>query len=473
VNSILLALVTHGALVGEVTSTSAVLWARADRAGEMRVVVEPQDGGPALRFSTPVGREDDFTGKVALQGLRPSTAYAYRVGLGDDASGFSGVFRTAPAPEVRVPVRFVWGGDVGGQNACRDRVEGYPIFKTMRAVEKEIDFFIALGDMIYADNACEGKGRFGNSQVPNSGVATDLPSYWAQWKYNREDAAFQELFAATPYYAVWDDHEVVNDFGPLHDTRQEKPYSPAVHLLPIGREAFLDYNPLLPPPDNTDRLYRSISWGSAVEVFFLDNRQYRDPNRSPDLPSRPKTMLGREQLAWVRQGLGRSGAIWKVIVSSVPLSVPTGSPVEAGRDGWANFDQDTGFEQELFEILAFLRSSRIGNVVFITTDVHFAEVFRYRPFPDSPRFEVHEFISGPLNAGLFPNRDFDRSLNPESLFYYGPQSPEAVQSWEEAKRWFNYGAVDIDQRGALTVRIVNALGQVVYRNALLPEGVWR
>lgn len=476
--SVLLALVTHGVLVGEVTSTSAVLWSRADRESEMQVVVEPASDGPALRFSTRVRRGDDFTGRIALEGLRPAATYRYRVwfsegsvnreGAGDSRSGS---FRTAPPPEARTAVRFVWGGDVGGQNVCRDRAEGYPIFRTIRAVEKELDFFIALGDMIYADNACEEKGRFGNPQIPGGGPATDLPSYWAVWKYNREDAGFQELFANTAYYAVWDDHEVVNDFGPLHDTRLEKPYPAGAHLLPIGLEAFLDYNPILPAPDNPQRLYRAVRWGSGLEVFFLDNRQYRDANLAPDVPSRPKTMLGREQLTWLREMLARSRATWKVIVSSVPLSVPTGFPAEAGRDGWANFDQDTGFEQELIEILTFLRERGVANVVFITTDVHFAEVFRYRPFPQAPRFEVHELITGPLNAGLFPSRDFDRSLNPERLFFYGPVSPDAVKSWEEAKRWFNYGAMAIDERGALSLRIVNARAETVYTKTLLPEGV--
>src|SRR5215207_6657570 len=57
---------------------------------------------------------------------------------------------------------------------------------------------------------------------------------------------------------------------------------------------------------------------------------------------RPKTMLGREQLTWLKESLAASDATWKVIVSSVPMSIPTGFPVSGGRDGWANHNEPSG-----------------------------------------------------------------------------------------------------------------------------------
>lgn len=32
--------------------------------------------------------------------------------------------------------------------------------------------------------------------------------------------------------------------------------------------------------------------------------------------------------------------------SSVPMSIPTGFPPQNCRDGWADYDQTTGFERE-------------------------------------------------------------------------------------------------------------------------------
>lgn len=268
---------------------------------------------------------------------------------------------------------------------------------------------------------------------------------------------------------MWDDHEVVNDFGPLSDTRDLPPYTPGEHLLPIGLDAFLDYTPIAIPAENPGRLYRTLRWGRHLELFVLDTRRYRDANVAEDDPSRPKTMLGREQLAWLKEELAASDATWKVIVSSVPMSIPTGFPATNGRDGWANFDQDTGFEHELLRILRFLHDEDIGNTLWITTDVHFAEVFRYRPFRDDPGFVLHEVATGPMNAGIFPNRDVDTTLNPQSLSFFGPATAADVTTWEAAKRWLNFGALRIDADGTLTAEVIDTAGDVAFSLQLAPS----
>ena len=454
---------THGVVVGDVTATSAVLWSRADRAATMHVTVQ---GGPHRQpDQLLVTSADDFTGQVLLEGLAPGRGYRYRVRF-DRGPTVAGAFRTAPAPNAAAPVRLAFGGDVAGQNVCRDAVEGFPIANTIQVWEPDV--FVGLGDMIYADNACDPVGRYGNAQLPGGfGPAADLPAFWAHWRYNRADLALQRLLASSAYVGVWDDHEVVNDFGPLHDTRATPPYTPGMHLMPIGLDAFLDYTPIAVAANTPKRLYRSLHWGKHLELFVLDNRQYRDANGAEDSASRPKTMLGREQLTWLNEGLAASEATWKVVVSSVPMSIPTGFPAANGRDGWANFDQTTGFEHELLGILRGA-ADRGDRLVWITTDVHFAEVFRYRPFADRPGFVVYALATGPLNSGIFPIRDVDPTLSPEVLTFYGPATPEAVTSWSEAKRWFNFGTLEVDAAGELTAGIVNTAGERVFSLALGP-----
>ena len=83
-----------------------------------------------------------------------------------------GSFRTAPAADDPAAVRLAFGGDVAGQNVCRDAQEGFPIMDTIRAWQPDV--FVGLGDMIYADNACEGTGRYGNAQLGGVGIAVDL-----------------------------------------------------------------------------------------------------------------------------------------------------------------------------------------------------------------------------------------------------------------------------------------------------------
>jgi alkaline phosphatase D len=445
--------VTHGVVVGDVTARSAVLWARGDREGTLKVHLSGgrHDRTERLRFRA----ADDNTGQVLLTGLKPDTTYRYKLG------STRGSFETAPEDDDAARVRLAFGGDVAGQEVCRDATEGFPIMDTIRRFRPDV--FVGLGDMIYADNPCGPVGRYGNAQVPGPGPAADLPGFWAHWRYNREDEVSQRLLASTGYVGVWDDHEVLNDFGPLHDTRA------GVHLLPIGLDAFLDYTPIAIAPNTPKRLYRSLRWGKHLELFVLDTRQYRDANGATDSPDRPKTMLGREQLTWLKESLAASDATWKVIVSSVPMSIPTGFPPTGGRDGWANFDQTTGFEQELLEILRFMESEGIENTVWITTDVHFAEAFRYRPFSSNPEFVVYEVATGPLNAGIFPSRDFDKTLNPEVLTFYGPPRAEAVTSWQEAKRWLNFGTLELARDGTLTTEIVNTDGQTQFSMTVTPS----
>jgi alkaline phosphatase D len=451
--------VTHGVVVGDVTARSAVVWARADREGTLKVQLSggKHDGVGQIT----VRAADDYTGQVVLTGLRPDTDYRYRVG------SVRGSFETAPAANDAEPVRLAFGGDVAGQNVCRDVREGFPIMETIRGLRPDV--FVGLGDMIYADNGCDPVGRYGNAQLPGPGPAADLATFWAHWRYNRADAASQRLLASTSYVGVWDDHEVVNDFGPLSDTRSTPPYTAGVHLLPIGLEAFLDYTPIAVAANTPKRLYRSLRWGKHLELFVLDTRQYRDANAAPDSPDRPKTMLGREQLTWLNESLAASDATWKVIVSSVPMSIPTGFPPAGGRDGWANFDQTTGFEQELLDILRLMENEGIVNTVWITTDVHFAEAFRYRPFASNPGFAVYELATGPLNAGIFPIRDYDLTLHPEVLTFFGPPTPEAVTTWEEAKGWFNFGTLEVDRSGTLTAAIVTTAGERVFSLTLAPQ----
>ena len=446
--------ITHGVVVGDVTADSAVLWARADREGRAHVQLSggKHHGGVRLEFRP----ADDYTGQVVLDGLRPDTEYRYRVG------SVRGTFRTAPAAHDAEAVRLIFGGDVAGQNVCRDATEGFPIMNTIRA--QRPDVFVGLGDMIYADNACNPVGLYGNAQVPGPGPAPDLATFWAHWRYNRADEASKGLLASTSYIGVWDDHEVVNDFGPLSDTRSTPPYTAGVHLLPIGLEAFLDYTPIAIAQNTPKRLYRSLRWGKNLELFVLDTRQYRDANLANDSADRPKTMLGREQLTWLKESLLASDASWKVIVSSVPMSIPTGFPPTGGRDGWANFDQTTGFEQELLDILRFANEKSI-NTFWITTDVHFAEAFRYRPFGGS--FVVHELATGPLNAGIFPSAAFDPTLNPEVLF--GPDPAVPATTWAQAKDGFNFGRLELDRNGRLTASILNTAGQTQFSFTLTPQ----
>jgi alkaline phosphatase D len=462
--------------VGDVGPNSALLWLQADGPGKILVEVDAQGPGAVQRFQRSLDATTDFAVKIPVDGLSPGRRQRWRAVLLDDADEpgptFAGSFETAPPSSVAAPVRLAWGGDLGGQNVCRDARQGFEIFGAINARDPAL--FVALGDMIYADGLCEPSGLYGNAQVPGEfGRAADMGAYRAHWRYARADAGVRRLLASSVYLPTWDDHEVVNDFGPLHDTRNEPPYSPGEHLLPIGLAAMLEQNPVAEYPDRPGRLYRSVRWGKHLELLLLDTRQYRDANAAPDSPERPKTLLGREQLTWLKDRLRRSDATWVVIASSVPLSIPTGWPPEGGRDGWADFDQPTGFEQELREILEFAAGIGRKDLLFISADVHFAAAFSYRPNSEQPSFLVHELVAGPLSAGIGATRDYDRDLGTERLFLHAPPSREAVSLYADARRYFSFGELDIAGSGTLEATLRDVDGRVLYKLRLTPEAATR
>lgn len=446
--------VTHGVAIGQVTATSATVWARLAGPGEVRVDAWPADA-PATRRTTlhaaPVAVDPalDHTARVSLTSLQPGTAYALRVHASGDCPAVDARFRTAPAPADPAPVRLAWGGDLGGQNTCRHASEEYPILEHVAA--RTPDLFVALGDMVYADDHCADRARYGYPQVVGPEKATRQADFFDWWAYNRASPSVQRLYAATALLPVWDDHEATNDAGPGN-----------TELAP-ARVALDAWNPLVAGAP----LPHAARWGRHVELFVLDTRSFREPNPAPDTGPAPKSMLGPAQREWLTEAVSRSDATWKVVVSSVPLAIPTGRP--DARDGWSDLGGETGYEREARGILEALHAQGVQNLVFLTTDVHFAAAFTHRPIAADPGWEVYEAVSGPLQAGLFPNPKFDTTLGTERWFFHGPASIDAVKTWEEAKKWFNVGWLEVDGAGALTLSWTDASGQPLASRRFTPR----
>jgi alkaline phosphatase D len=420
--------------VGDVGPWSALVWLRAG------------NGTPASlelgAVGTPTGRrlelapvpEADLTARVRVGGLEPGTRYAYRVRWQSEV--VDGEFVTAPEPGVAAPVTLLWGGDLGGGGRCRVPGAGYPIFRAMAA--RRPDLFVFVGDTVYADQRCPAPPNLGGADFE----ARDIAGFRARHRHQRGDPGLARFLLGTSVSAIWDDHEVRGDFA-----------GPTERLMPAGRQAFLEYWPIDVPPEEPTRLYRQRRWGRLLDLFVLDTRQYRSPNATPDGPD--KTMLGPEQRGWLLDRLARSDAIWKLVVSSVPLSVGTG---RIARDSWASsrnpfltVGDDTGFEHELLEIVHELGARRVRNLVWLTADVHFPAVLRLAP---RPGFAFHELIAGPLHARHGYPRWLDRTLGPTQLFADGG--------------FDNFGEIRLDA-GGLTVRIIDADGRKRFVTTLSPE----
>jgi alkaline phosphatase D len=434
-----------GIAVGDITSHSAELWLRtiepkriqiewASVEAWRRISAMATVQSPAARTPPVVtGPESDFTVTVSLDELSPNTRYRYYVLVSDPNSektsrprvAAHGEFTTLPDLSTSAPVTFAWSGDLGGLDRCRQGEAGYPIFDTIR--EQKPDFFIFHGDTIYADHVCPGLPN----ETDTNFIATTLPEYRAKHQYQRGAAALRRFLEIVPVYVMWDDHEVKNNFA-----------GPFELQMAAGRQAFREYWPIRTDRTDPHRLYRKIQYGSDLELFLLDTRQYRSRNADPDGPA--KTMLGAAQLQWLLEGLAGSRATWKVVVTSVPLSVPKpGGAAVPGYDGWAGGTDGTGFERERQVIVDAIVEKPITNVVFLGGDIHWVQANVYDANQDG-RADFYEFVSGPLSARAGRLTTPSPALHPTTLINEG--------------EYDNFGLVRVSKE-ALDVSIIDAAGK--------------
>ena len=407
----------QGIAVGDVTNQSALVWLRTEGSMTVQIELAPAAAwelmskmatvqSPAFRTAQVVTSHDsDFTLTIPLDGLTPAMRYRYHVLIGQ-AQGEAltlaarGEFTTFPDAASSAPVTFAWSGDLGGQGRCRRGAVGYPIFDVMHA--QQLDFFLFLGDTIYGDDLCPSPPNEPGADFR----ATTLAEYRARHRDQRGAEALRRFLDSVPVYVIWDDHEVRNDFAGPFDSQ-----------MPAGRQALREYWPIRVEPDDPQRLYRTVRAGADLELFILDTRQYRSRNADRDGPA--KTMLGERQLQWLLKGLTESTATWKVIVTSVPLSVPKGGGAGVpGNDGWAGGPGSPGFERERQVIVDRILGRRVRNVVFLAGDVHYVQATAYDPNGDgTPDF--YEFVAGPLSAAPGRQTPASLELHPTKLINEG------------------------------------------------------
>jgi alkaline phosphatase D len=399
----------YGVAAGEVTSTSAILWARAPAAGS--VGLELRAAGRVLERRLRAMPRDDLTVQRRVAGLRPSTRYTYIFRQG--SSRRAGSFETAPAPGDAATVRFAISGDADATPAENGRPAwSFSVYGRMAAERN--DFNVNLGDTIYSDSSVGG--------VP---AARTKREKWEKYKLALGQLPLRTLRGSAGLFSHWDDHEFVNDF------------SRAEHgdaLYRAGVEAFLDYSPV--SYSRGLGLYRSLRWGRNLELFFLDERSFRSgkvttacggdlaptapqPVRSafgalaPSLqtPVRAgcvaaiedpaRTMLGARQFAQFRRAIASSTATWKVVVNEVPMQQYYALP----------YDRWEGYAAERERLLRFLQAD-VRNVVFLTTDTHgnLVNEIRLRTLGGAPEGTgIWEVVTGPVATNTFAT-SIDRLL---------------------------------------------------------------
>lgn len=316
---------------------------------------------------------------VEVQGLRPGRPYWYRfTALGQQSP--VGRACTTPAPNaavetLRLAVASCSNWEVGYFSAYGHMADEAP------------DLTLFLGDYIYeytrgADRAHEVVRPYGLEE------ATTLAGYRNRYALHRTDADLQRLHAAAPCLAVWDDHEIQDDYSGVWSKtpgitpdaflrRRAAGYQAFYEAMPIRRTR-LDARLQMP-------IHRRIRYGRLAEFHMLDGRQHRSRQPCSNGPGGGKgqivtdttcldrldpsrTFLGFEQERWLYDGLARSEARWNILGQNLVLAglrFGDGGPdTRYWTDTWDGFP---AARDRLTQALAALKPA---NPVVLSGDYH-------------------------------------------------------------------------------------------------------
>ncbi|MEM1353441.1 MAG: alkaline phosphatase D family protein [Planctomycetota bacterium] len=426
----------QGIMVGEVTDTTAVVQVRVTEGSEL-IDGETYDDGDALRDGDQIGviarvkfsyrpfdsvqiiwtdwtttePGDDFIARAVLTGLKPGTRYYCMAVIEpiDDklprhrvVEAPTAVFRTLSGASITAPTRFhvVTGmnydkfyGNENPNQAYRgeDRALGYPALQSM--LDLNPDFVVYTGDDVYYD------------KPPRVKTLEDMR---AKWHRQFAQPRFIALNAQVPGYWMKDDHDhrtndsdATGDYFPSHE---------------LGIDVFREQLPIFAQDDDESPTYRTHRVSKDLQIWLLEGRDYRSPNRMEDGPE--KTIWGPEQLAWLKETLLASDATYRLIISPTPMVGPD--------DGYKrdNHTNPRGFKHEgdAFKAWAAEQGLWESGAYFVCGDRH----WQYHSIDPSG---AQEFSSGAIcdaNSRLGRKPGDERSTDPQATitqpYYQSPAS---------------------------------------------------
>lgn len=326
--------------------------------------------------------ENDFIVKEHVSGLAADTPYFYRVHIGESAGvsqriGSGRSFRTAPEPWMKRDVSFTVV--TSHKYSAVAHADGFNSYEAM--IRLRPDFIIPTGDNVYYD-----------SDIP---PGVDLASCRHHWHRMYSFPRLVAFYGQVPVYWEKDDHDYrFDDADPYMPAR--KVGSPDDEL---GRSVFLEQVPV------RERTYRTVRWGSALQIWLTEGRDFRSPNAMADGPG--KTMWGVEQRRWLKRTILESNAMFKVLVSPTPLLGPDRANK---KDNHAN---RLGFFTEGQNFLKWLAGKNVRNFYIACGDRH----WKYHSVHKQTGYE--EFCSGSLGDGsAVKNPDYSDPVV-ERKFYLG------------------------------------------------------
>lgn len=220
---------------------------------------------------------------------------------------------------------------------------------------KNPDIFVFLGDNVYADSY-------------------DTMAINKAYQELACNANFQKLKGSTKLLATWDDHDYgYDDIGKYYSLKES------------SKRLFTSFFNIAndDPMRFREGIYQSKIYrknGKKIQIILLDNRSFRSdltkyqeevhgidsiyfynriyfPTVSTD-----STMLGEAQWKWLSNEIKRKSSL-TIIASSTQFAASYN-----GYESWANMPNEQN------KMLNIIKESKKKNVVFISGDVHYAEL---------------------------------------------------------------------------------------------------
>lgn len=389
----------HGPMLGDVTENGVKIWVRTARpAGVWATVVNVDDENDYRVTATAwTTAASDYTGVIAVSGLKPGANYKYRVAVAVNES------RSTAGPWFEFKTPPMGGGGGGRFTIAFGGGSGYvPSHERAWETVKSFDPLatLLLGDNIYTDAPKE----------------FDIQRYSYYRRQSRPE--FRALVASVPTYSIWDDHDFSdNDSwgGPLIESPPWKR-----KVWNVFRENWV--NPSYGGGEKQPGVWYDFVLGD-VHFIMLDGRYYRT-NPKVEEPS----MLGPVQLEWLKETLGKSESVFKVICSPVPWVIEAKG---SSRDTW------NGFVDEREEIFGLIEDEKIEGVVLMSADRHRSDAWRLR------RENGYDFFE--FNSSRLTNQHVHGTMK-DAIFSYNAKQSFGVVTFDTTHEpaTVNYKVVNID-----------------------------
>lgn len=361
---------TAGPMVGHVDMREANIWVQTRTEADVRILYR-DSAQQGTVFSTSVIRTKHDDGRCAtfrLREVEPGRTYYYDVEIDGtkESRPYPTQFRTQPVwkwqtsnpPSATIALgSCFYVNETGYERSTGGYGSDEDIFLALH--NKRPDVMLWLGDNVYLREA-DWNSRSGIEK---------------RYSHTRSLPQLQPFLASTAHYATWDDH----DYGPNDSDR-------SWWGKRIARDVFMQFWPN--PSYGIDGINGITSQFSLidVDVFLLDDRWFRSPDHRKDDSS---TILGEAQYQWLIDVLASSTATFKIVaVGSQFLTTDT------RKESFARMPH----ERE--RIIKAITDNKIRGVVFVSGDIHAAELSRR---DREGTYPLYELTSSSLTAGSNKN----------------------------------------------------------------------